>query len=175
MSIWLINTYIAKFSFLSCILQDMDKPFGLLLMEEHGYLKEDTGIDCKSDIKSCKHLIGKGSLLTVFSDVADRSAGSPHNYKYVSGDLTLTLHCKPDQVHPLTKKQRDLLEGVEREADRITVLYNLDWVEKLELQSYVYVTTPTILDPVKGVIHYIGSPMGQTGIKFGVELLVSVY
>lgn len=167
--------------FLYChsYLQDMEgQPFGLLLKDAIGYLKEDSDIQGISDLQKCKHLIGKGSLLTVLSDKEAESTAShfdpPHNYKYVSDQLTLTLHCKPDQVHPLTVHQRDLLGGIKQENDRILVLHNLDWVDKLKVKSSVYVTIPATSVPVKGVVRYIGPLKEETGINFGVELLVSV-
>ena len=123
-----------------------------------------------------KQLVIKGSLLTVMSQAEAKiltgDNKSLHNYKFVSVHHTVTLHCTPHQVFPITKNQRALLSGVPRQSDRIEVLHNLDWVEKLQYESFVYVTIPTIPTPVKGVIYYVGPLEGEAGTKFGIELQV---
>lgn len=155
------------------------EPFGLLTKDTIGYLQEDSNVIGKSDLEKCKHLISKGSLLTFLSDEKAESTAKhfnpPHNYKYESGKLTLTLHGNPDQVYPVTMSQRMLLDGIKQENDRIGALHNLNWVDKLKLQSKVYVAIPTTFDHVKGVVRYIGPLKQETGKIFGVELLVSAY
>ena len=153
------------------------QPFSLLLQNAFGYLNKDSGLDGSINMQDCKHQIAKGSLLTALSHQETESMANsfdpPHNYKYVSSDLTLTLHCKPDQVHPLTVTQRALLVGVTQESDRVEVLHKLDWAAKLKPEDHVYVTISSIPVPVEGVVRYIG-PLkeGGMGINFGIELLV---
>ena len=161
-------------------MQDIEQhPFGLLIKDTIGYLQEDSDIIGKSDLQNYKHFISKGSLLTFLSDEEAESTARhfnpPHNYKYVSGKLTLTLHCKTDQVYPVSMSQRVLLDGIKEENDRIAVLHNLNWVDKLKLQSNVYVTIPTTPNHVKGVVRYIGPLKQEAGKIFGIELLVSTY
>ena len=125
-----------------------------------------------------KHLVPKGTLLTVMSHGETRITADefdpPHNYKCVMDHETVTLYCKPTEVHQLTKSERNLLNGVPMTNERIEVLHNLDWVGKLHFGSIVYVTIPTIPVPVRGVVCYIGQLEGEVGTKFGIELLVCV-
>ena len=150
------------------------KCFGVLLENVIGYSCEDVIIDDQLATYDQKHLVVKGSLLTALSQQeAKATVGNINplpNYKCVCSHLTIMLHCKPHQVLALTKNQRALLSGVPRENDRIKVLHNLDWVEKLHFGSYVYVTIPTISTPVRGVIYHIGSLDGVVGTHFGIEL-----
>jgi len=151
------------------------KRFALLLENVIGYSHEDVVYDDQFVRYNHEHMIIKGSLLTMMSYNEAKTIcnfNPPHNYKFVSGHVTITLHCKPKQVYPVTKSQRNLLNGVIRENDRIEVLHNLDWVDKLKVESYVYVTIPTIPTPVKGIIRHIGPLKGEAGTKFGIELQV---
>ena len=52
------------------------------------------------------------------------------------------------------------------------MLHDLDWVEKLQCRSIVYVTIPTTPTPVRGIISHVGPLKGEAGTKFGIELLV---
>ena len=155
------------------------RSFGLLLEDVIGKSHEDSLIEDQMILCHQKFLVVKGSLLTVMSQTEARIINndnkSRHNYKLVSGYHTITLHCKPSQVFPITKNQRALLSGVPRESDRIEVLHNLDWVEKLHYGSFVYVTIPTIPTPVKGLVYHLGPVKGEAGIKFGIELQVCDY
>ena len=152
------------------------KSFGLLLEDVIGNSHQDILVDDQLVTYHQKFLVIKGSLLTVMSQVEARiitgDNKSRHNYKFVSDHHTITLHCKPCQVFLITKEQRALLNGVPRESDRIEVLHNLDWVEKLQYGSFVYVTIPTIPTPVKGIIYHVGPLEGEAGTKFGIELQV---
>ena len=136
--------------------QKEQKPFGLLLKNVIGCSHEDVLIDDQIITYDQNLLVDEGSLLTGMSQMEAKTiAGNSkplHNYKFVSGHLTITLYCKPGQVFRLTKNQRALLNGVPRESDRVEVLRNLQWVEKLKFGSYVYVTIPTIPTPVRGIV-----------------------
>ena len=154
-------------------------PFGLLLEDVIGYSHQDILIEDQIVTRDQKLLVNKGSLLTVLSQ-REAKATSGHinplpNYKYVSNHVTITLHCKARYVFPITRNQRDLLHGVPSKSDRIEVLNNLIWVEKLNYGSYVYVTIPTIPTPVSGVVCHIGPLEGEVGTKFGIELQVCSY
>ena len=154
----------------------MEKNFGLLLEDVIGYSHQEVLIDQTVTTRDQKLLVNKGSLLTVMPQ-REAKATAGHitplpNYKYILNRITITLHCKPSYVMPLTRNQRDLLQGVPRKNDRIEVLNNLIWVEKLQYASFVYVTIPTIPTPVSGRICHIGFLEGEVGIYFGIELQV---
>ena len=83
-----------------------------------------------------------------------------------------TLHCTLTELKQLTCKQNNLLMGVSRLDSRLEVLCKLDWVEKLDIESIVYVTIPTITVPVQGIIRFIGKLPEEVGTKFGIEILV---
>ena len=158
------------------------KSFGLLLEDVIGNSHVNCLIDDQMNemiVYHQKFLVVKGSLLTVMSQTEARIITGDnklrHNYKFVSDHHTITLHCKPSQVFPITKNQRALLSGVPRESDRIEVLHNLDWVEKLHDLSFVYVTIPTIPTPVRGIVCHVGPVEGEAGTKFGIELQVCDY
>ena len=159
------------------LLENMEhKPFGLLLVNVTGNSHVDFVVDDQMVTCHQKFLVPKGSLLTVLSEKEAKVIAGDikplHNYKFVSGHHPITLHCNPSQVFPITRNQRALLNGVPRESDRVEVLHNLDWVEKLILGSFVYVTIPTIPTPVKGIVHHVGPLEGEAGTKFGIELQV---
>ena len=148
----------------------------MLLEDVIGYAREGVIVDDQLVTYDKKYLVVKGSLLAAMSQKeAKATVGNIiplPNYKYVYNHLTITLHCQPHQVFALTKSQRALLNGVQRENDRIEVLHNLDWVEKLHFGSYVYVTIPNIPIPVRGIIYHIGPLDGVGGTHFGIELNV---
>ena len=152
------------------------KPFGLLLEDVIGNSHEDILVDDQMATYHQKLLVAKGSLLTVLSHKEAKIIASDikalHNYKFILGGLTITLHCSASQVFPITENQRALLQGVPRKSDRIEVLHNLDWVEKLHFGSFVYVTIPTIATPVRGIVSHVGPLEGEVGTKFGIELQV---
>ena len=154
-----------------------EKLFGILIENGIGYASMEILIEDQSVTQYQKRLVTKGTLLTVLSHGEARMTADkfdpPHNYKCLVDHETTTLYCKPSEVYQLTKTERDLLNGVTREDDRIEVLCNLDWVGKLHFGSFVYVTIPTIPVPVKGVIYHIGPLKGEIGTKFGIELQVS--
>ena len=118
----------------------------------------------------------RGSLLVELTDVEARETQlyfTPSlNYKKFSDD-SLKLYCKLEQVLQLSDEQFSLLLGVKLPFDRYKVLNILPWVEKLKAGFCVNVTIPTIPQPVRGIVRYIGSLPGEEGTKFGIELLVS--
>ena len=154
------------------------KCFSLLLEDVIGCSHQDVLVDDEFHTYHQKFLVVKGSVLSVMSQVEAKiitgDNKSRHNYKFIDHYL-ITLYCKPSQVYPITKNQRALLNGVPRESDRIEMLHNLDWVEKLHFGSTVYVTIPTIPTPVKGYVYHVGPVEGEAGTKFGIELMVCDY
>ncbi|XP_065913854.1 uncharacterized protein [Dysidea avara] len=112
-----------------------------------------------------KQLAPKGTLVEAVS-----SRETEVNYKTMLGS-SFCLSCKSRQVHKITLQQKNLLEGVKRLHDRTEVLQKLNWVQKLQVGSLVFVTVPTIPLPVQGVVRYIGELPGETGTNFGVEFL----
>ena len=115
-----------------------------------------------------KQLAPKGTLVEAVS-----SREIEVNYKTILGS-SFYLSCKPRQVHKITLQQKNLLEGVKHLHDRTEVLQKLNWVQKLQVGSFVFVTVPTIPLPVQGVVRYIGELPGETGTNFGVEFLVGI-
>ena len=151
-------------------------PYGLLLEDVTGYVQTDMYLKGKIVSTCNKQTVEKGTLLITLSHeeakATARKFTSPHNYKAAVSQEKVTLHCVSDQVYQLTRQQRDLMQGVRGLHDRLEVVKNLEWVEKLNLGSVIHVTVPTIPLPVKGIIRHLDRLPGQAGIKFGVELMV---
>jgi len=121
--------------------------------------------------------VPKGTLLITLSPAESKETAGHfeplHNYKSVNSQIT--LYCTTTEVKQLTYKQKDLLVGINRLESRLEVLHKLDWVDKLDIRSPVFVTIPTITVPVQGIIRYIGALSQEVGTKFGIELLVCNY
>lgn len=119
--------------------------------------------------------IRRGTLLIALThEESKRIAGRlhhVHNYKSM-GDMNVSLFCEPHLVYQITREQRNMLHGVTRLEDRLKVLDKLDWVVGLRCGSYLYVTVPSIPDPVRGFVRHIGRLRGHIGTMFGVELMV---
>ena len=122
-----------------------------------------------------EHIV-RGSLLVTLTDSEVKETSkyitSPLNYKKYSDD-SIKLCCKPEQVLQLNDQQFDLLLGVKLPFDRYKVLKILNWAEKLRVGLGLNVSIPTVPNPVRGVILYIGTLPDEEGTKFGIELLVS--
>ena len=153
--------------------------FGILTENIIGYTSLEILIESQGITTYQKREVIKGTLLAVMSNNEARMTADrfdpPHNYKCVLDHEITTLYCKPTEVYRLTKSERNLLQGVPRNDERIEVLHNLDWVDKLHFGSCVYVTIPTIPVPVRGVVCHIGGLIGEVGTKFGIELLVRIW
>ena len=65
-----------------------------------------------------------------------------------------------------------MLCGVASASGRYDALRKLKWAETLTEGSTVFVNIPAFPTAAKGTLHYVGSLSDETGIKFGVELLV---
>jgi len=149
----------------------------LLLENVDGYKKQDAFVGGHVSISYHKQAVPKGTLLIALSREESKATASHfnpfHNYKSMTNFL-VTLQCKVHQVYQITQEQRSMLQGVRRLEDRLEVLHKLDWVAKLQLGSFVYVTIPSIPVPVRGVVRHIGRLRKQVGTMFGVELMVCV-
>ena len=123
-----------------------------------------------------KDYILRGCLLVELTDAESKETNQyfapPLNYKKYSDD-SIKLYCKPEHVFQLNDQQFDLLLGVKLPFDRYKALSILNWVEKLRVGFGVNVTIPTIPNPVRGLIRYVGLLPSEEGTKFGIELLVS--
>ena len=117
----------------------------------------------------------KGSLLVELTEGEARETHQfytiPLNYKKYSNDL-VKLYCEPEYVRQLTDKQFNLLLAVKYPFDRCKALEILHWAENLKVGNGIFVTITANLQPVRGIIQYIGSLPGEEGTMFGVELLV---
>ena len=118
----------------------------------------------------------RGSLLVELTDVEARETSqyfTPSlNYKKYSDD-SIKLYCKPEHVLQLNDQQFNLLLGVKYPFDRYKALNMLNRVDKLKAGFGINVSIPTIPNPARGVIRYVGPLPGEEGTKFGIELLVS--
>ena len=156
---------------------DSHLPYGILLKNIPGYNKKEKKSKRRKSVKGYDEqpvLVPEGTLVATLSQAESINACGVfdplHNYKCI--DSSITLHCTLTEVKQLTCKQKDLLMGVTRLDSRLEVVCKLDWVDKLDIKSIVYVTIPTITVPVKGMIRFIGTLPEEVGIKFGIELLV---
>jgi len=152
-------------------------PYGLLLENVDGYKQRYSFRGEHVSIFYNKQTVPKGTLLAALSHEESKATASHfnpfHNYKSMD-NMSVTLYCNAHQVYQITQERRDMLLGVRRLEDRLEVLHKLDWVTKLHLGSFVYVTIPSIPVPVRGVVCHIGRLNTQIGTMFGVELMVCV-
>jgi len=150
------------------IIVDLGMPKNFILLEDKPAHKYTT--------KWTQDSVRKGSLLVELAEGEARETQShsacPLYYKIYSDDI-VKLYCEPENIRQLNEEQFNLLLGVKHSLNRYKALDILDWVEKLRVGYGVNVTIPTISDPVKGIIRYIGPLPGEEGTKFGIELLVS--
>ena len=143
----------------------------------YGLLLEDV-MGNRSDTSAgttvfAKVLIFKGSLLQALithNELMEPFTSHPHNYKTLENPA-VTLYCEPyNQVHQLTFAQKDLLCGIQILSDRLEAIYKLNWVEKIEIGSSVYVSLAG--SPQKATVQYIGEVNGKIGRRFGLKLMV---
>jgi len=145
---------------------DPPLPYALLLQDDGGQAESDT-----------KQVL-RGSLLAKLSQEEikelkhQKNPGiPPFNFKVLENP-NIKLYCNAHAVHLLNSKQKDFLHGIVSVSDRFDVLKKLEWAEKLREKSTVFISIPAFSTAAKGIVHYIGKLPGETGTKFGVELLV---
>ena len=147
----------------------------ILLEDRIAYKQTSTWSILTTKAFTEEHIV-RGSLLITLTDseVTETSSyfTTPLNYKKYSDD-SIKLRCESEQVLQLNDQQFDLLLGVKLLFDRYKVLNILNWAEKLRAGFGVNVSIPTVPDPVRGVIQYIGTLPDEEGTKFGIELMVS--
>ena len=101
----------------------------------------------------------RGSLLVELTEAESRDSNQyfapPLNYKKYSDDL-VKFYCEPEQILQLNDQQFNLLLGVKLPFDRYKAMKILNWAEKLRVSFGVNVAIPTILNPVRGIILYVG-------------------
>ena len=100
------------------------------------------------------------------------------NYKVLSSEHVVWVHCKSKQVKGLSYEEMKYLQAVKGFNDRLEALPKLDWIESLAPGSGVFLYIPAIFShPVKVTIRFVGSLPGgdHVGTYFGVELLVRKY
>lgn len=155
-------------------------PYAVLLQDTNGY-KESKSMFTYGSSFSCKNVL-KGTILLRLSQEEVRElrhqqtcSGPPFNFK-VHGDSGVKLFCRTNDVHLLNYKQKEILLALSTALDRFEAVHKLEWAEKLTEGSNVYVVNmPTFPAAVKGIVRYIGKLPGESGTKFGVELLVRMY
>ena len=148
---------------------DPPLPYALLLEDDGG-----------QNDKSTNDKVIRGSLLAKLSPDEVRGlkqnqppGSPPFNFKYLE-DPSNKLFCTIHSVFLLNDKHKEFLQGIDNISERFDALNKLQWAEKLTEGAIVYVTIPAFLTAAKAIIHYIGNLPGETGIKFGIELLVCI-
>ena len=152
--------------------------YALLLGDVKGYRKLSAFVTEGNLEGELTHaIISKGSLLVKLNkhDVSAIKETYGYNVNYAVYSVPLTdsyLLVGDQEVHIITREQRDFLYGIEGNTERVEVFKRLEWIQELTVDSEVYVTIATTPHPVKGVVRWIGKLPGEHGKKFGVELLV---
>ena len=150
-------------------------PYAILLQDVQGY-KESKSMFGYGPNFNTKYVL-RGTLLIRLSheevkELKQQSDGvPPFNFKVLK-ELGVKLCCNVNNVLLLNFKQKELLVAINGSDDRLEAVDKLEWAEKLAEDSTVYVTIPTLHDCAKGIVRHIGKLPGETGTKFGVELLV---
>ena len=167
-------------------MKDQTPKYAILLDSAVGYKEPGLLNDAKDFVLgkpkqySQKNIIS-GTLLEALSE-KEILLLAPHfdpilNYKVLSSDPTVWLHCTSKQVKRLNHEEMKYLQAVVDSNDRIEALPKLDWIGDLNVGAGVYVYLPIIFsNSVKVTIRYVGSLPSEThlGTYFGVELLVSI-
>ena len=99
------------------------------------------------------------------------------NYRVLSSEHTIWLHCKPKQIKGLSYEEMKYLQAVKACNDRLEALPKLDWIGSLTPGSGCFLSMPTVYaHPIKVTIRSVGDLPGgdHFGTHFGIELLVSV-
>lgn len=150
--------------------------YAVLVQDVNGY-KENKSMFSYSSTFTSKYVL-RGSLLTRLShqeieELRQHQTGNtpPFNFKVI-GETSVKLHCEADDVRLLSYKQKEILLAINSTVDRFYAIDKLEWAEKLTEESTVYVNVPTLCTVAKGVVHYVGKLPGESGTKFGIELLV---
>ena len=121
----------------------------------------------------------RGSLLVALSpkDTPSGADGKPaHNYGVHNEDIT--LYCEYNDIAPLTNYEFQLLSGISTLGARYDAFIsdNHEWGSKLREGEIVYVALPTkeaiANTGCQAVVRWIGTLPGETGIKFGIEIIV---
>ena len=125
-----------------------------------------------------------GTLLEALSDkeivVLAQQFDPILNYKSLTVDHAIWLHCEPKQIRELTVEEMKYLLAVKTCYDRLDALPKLDWIGSLAIGVGAHLNIPTVFGhPIRVTIRYVGSlpPNGEgecSGTFFGVELLVSI-
>ena len=151
-------------------------PYAILLQDVNGHKESKTVFGYGGFSFSNKYVL-RGTLLTRLAheevrELAHQSGFTPQlNFKALK-EPAVKFHCKVNNVLLLNYKQKELLLAINSTNDRFEAVGKVEWAEKLTEESTVYVSIPTIHTTAKGIVHYIGKLRGETGTKFGVELLV---
>ena len=121
----------------------------------------------------------RGSLLIALppKDSTSGADGKPaHNYGVHHEDIT--LYCEYDDIAPLTNYEFQLLSGISTLGARYDAFIsdNHEWGSNLREDEIVYVALPNkeafANTGCQAVVRWIGTLPGETGIKFGIEIMV---
>ena len=167
-------------------MKDQTPKYAILLDSAVGYKEPGLLKDAKDFVLgkpkqySQKNIIS-GTLLEALSE-KEILLLAPHfdpilNYKVLSSDPTVWLHCTSKQVKRLNHEELKYLQAVKSFNGRLKALPKLDWIGSLHVGSGVYLNIPTVYGRLlKVTIRYIGSLPSEDhlGTNFGVELLVSI-
>ena len=133
--------------------------------------------------KTSSKLVCRGELLLVLPriKVIPRKDGKPTHTHQLASDTSVTLYCSEHDVAPLSDYEYHLLYAIKSREARYDVFQKdlLDWGSKLKPESQVYVTLPSKADlpnqHVLSIIKYIGPLSEERGVRFGVEIMVSIH
>ena len=152
-------------------------PYAILLQDINGYKESKPMFGIGYGASYSSKYVLRGTLLARLAqeEVKELKHQSgitpPLNFKVLK-EPGVKLHCKVNNVLLLNYKQKEFLLAIGSTNDRFDAVDKVEWAEKLTEDSTVYVSIPTIPTVAKGIIRYIGKLPGETGTKFGVELLV---
>jgi len=151
--------------------------YGILIQDVQGF-QEDTSFIGHGQ-QFIPRIISKGSLITRLKPSDVTAIKEVHEcyvyYKLETVHKSNTyLFVGSEYICGMSGVQRDFMLGVSKCSHRLEMLQKLKWIESLKKGSEVYVTIATIPAPVRGVVRFIGGLPGETGRKFGIELMVCV-
>ena len=153
-------------------LLDMDtKETAVLLKDIQG---EKTSMLVKMGLKGpTPKTVYRGELL-----LRGKETESDLRYRLVA-DPGVIIHCSANDVAPLSQYEFELLEAIKSPDACYHVLLCdlLDWATDLRIDSDVFVTLPSHRaipnQRALATVKYIGPLPKETGVQFGVEIVVS--
>lgn len=129
-----------------------------------------------------KLTVYRGELLLTIPRVKvipHRDKKPAHNLQLAS-DPAVTLFCTEDDLAPICDYEYHLMGAIKSREARYEVFQKdiLDWGSKLKAEMVVHVLLPSKApvpnQQVLAIIRYIGPLPNESGVQFGVEIMVSM-